>query len=62
MLEEGSEHRRWILDPFAFLRKALRLVPLPSPDATTENGRRIATVHIDGDGFVSRAEVPGSPY
>ncbi|TER27690.1 bifunctional glycoside hydrolase 114/ polysaccharide deacetylase family protein [Pseudomonas aeruginosa] len=62
VLEEGSEHRRWILDPFAFLRKALRLVPLPSPDATTENGRRIATVHIDGDGFVSRAEVPGSPY
>lgn len=62
VLEEGSEHRRWILDPFAFLRKALRLAPLPSPDATTENGRRIATVHIDGDGFVSRAEVPGSPY
>ncbi|MBN0308485.1 PbsX family transcriptional regulator, partial [Pseudomonas aeruginosa] len=50
VLEEGSEHRRWILDPFAFLRKALRLVPFFSDTATTENGRRIATVHIDGDG------------
>ena len=34
----------------------------PRPDTTTENGRRIATVHIDGDGFPSRAEVRGSPY
>jgi len=62
LMEESHEHRRWVLDPFAFLHKALQLAPLPSPDVTTENGRRIATVHIDGDGFVSRAEVPGSPY
>lgn len=60
--EEGSEGARWILDPFAFLTQALRLPPLPAPDVTTENGRRIATVHIDGDGFPSRAEVPGTPY
>ena len=62
VIEEGPDQRRWIVDPFAFLQQALRLPPLPSPDATTENGRRIATVHLDGDGFVSRAEVTGSPY
>jgi hypothetical protein len=62
VFEEALDHRRWIVDPFAFLQRALRLPPLPSPDATTENGRRVATVHIDGDGFVSRAEVRGTPY
>ena len=60
IIEEGPDYQRWILDPFAFLQRALRLPPLPRPDATTENGRRIATVHIDGDGFLSRAEVAGS--
>lgn len=62
VIEEGPDSQRWILDPFAFLQRALRLPALPRPDATTENGRRIATVHIDGDGFLSRAEVTGSPY
>ncbi|WP_439862371.1 endo alpha-1,4 polygalactosaminidase [Pseudomonas sp. MBLB4136] len=62
LFEDGADRRRWILDPFAFLQRALRLPVFPRPDATTENGRRIATVHIDGDGFVSRAEVVGTPY
>ncbi|UTW06184.1 bifunctional glycoside hydrolase 114/ polysaccharide deacetylase family protein [Pseudomonas benzenivorans] len=62
LLEDGLERSRWILDPFAFLQRALRLPVFPRPDGTTENGRRIATVHIDGDGFVSRAEVVGTPY
>ncbi|WP_212629287.1 bifunctional glycoside hydrolase 114/ polysaccharide deacetylase family protein [Pseudomonas sp. KB-10] len=62
VLEEGLEGRRWILDPFAFITRVFKLPALPRPDSTTENGRRIATVHLDGDGFVSRAEVPGSPY
>lgn len=62
VIEEGPGSQRWMLDPFAFVQRALRLPPLPRPDATTENGRRIATVHIDGDGFLSRAEVAGSPY
>ncbi|MFC2971120.1 bifunctional glycoside hydrolase 114/ polysaccharide deacetylase family protein [Azotobacter bryophylli] len=62
VLDQSSEQTRWILDPFAFLQRALHLAPLPRPDVTTENGRRIATVHIDGDGFVSRAEVTGTPY
>ena len=63
VLEQGGDGlRRWILDPFSFIEQALRLEPLPVTDATTENGRRIATVHLDGDGFPSRAEVPGTPY
>lgn len=61
LLEEGASHRRWILDPMAFLSRVLRLPPMPRIDATTENGRRIATVHIDGDGFASRAEIEGTP-
>ncbi len=62
VLEVNNERSRWILDPFAFLQAALRLPVQPRPDTTTENGRRIATVHIDGDGFPSRAEVRGTPY
>lgn len=62
IIEEGPDSQRWIIDPFAFLQRALKLPAIPRPDATTENGRRVATVHIDGDGFLSRAEVTGSPY
>jgi polysaccharide biosynthesis protein PelA len=62
VLEVNNERSRWILDPFAFLKASLRLPEQPRPDTTTENGRRIATVHIDGDGFPSRAEVRGTPY
>jgi hypothetical protein len=63
MLEERlDDERRWILDPFRFLFAALALPTMPAPDVTTESGRRILTVHIDGDGFVSRAERRGTPY
>jgi len=57
----GGEQARWVVDPFAFLQAALRLPALPVPDVTTENGRRLFFSHIDGDGFASRAEFPGSP-
>ena len=63
VLEQGgASQQRWLIDPFAFLQKALRLQPQPVAEFSTENGRRIATVHLDGDGFLSRVEVPGSPY
>jgi len=62
LFQESASGRRWMLDPFSFLQASLQLPPLPALDVTTENGRRIATVHIDGDGFASRAEVPGTPY
>lgn len=62
LVESNGEASRWIIDPFAFIQRALRLPLQPHPDTTTENGRRIATVHIDGDGFPSRAEIRGTPY
>lgn len=57
----GSDTYRWVVNPFAFLQAALRLPSMPVPDTTTENGRRLLTVHVDGDGFASMAEFPGSP-
>jgi hypothetical protein len=59
-VDEGQS--RWVIDPFKFFSKALHLSDMPVPDATTENGSRILTIHIDGDGFPSRAELPGTPY
>jgi len=48
---------RWVLQPIDFLRAALRLpTDVPVPDNTTENGRRLAMTHIDGDGFASQVE------
>jgi uncharacterized protein (TIGR01370 family) len=62
-LEQGLEQeRRWILDPFQFLRDALALAPIPAPDVTTESGRRILTIHVDGDAFVSHAERRDAPF
>ena len=57
----GTGYFRWVVDPFAFLTQTLRLPPVPVPDVTTENGRRLLFSHVDGDGFPSRAELPGSP-
>ena len=53
---------RWHFDPVLMLREALALPAMPVPDATTENGRRLLLVHIDGDGFPSQAERPGAPF
>jgi len=58
----GFEGRqRWIVDPFEFLASALALPAIPVPDPTTENGRRLLEIHIDGDGFPSIAELPRRP-
>ena len=63
VLQEGLDgERRWILEPFKFLRDALDLPNIPVPDVTTESGRRELTVHIDGDAFPSLAERHGYPY
>lgn len=56
-----NEEVYWLFDPFGFLKQALQLTDFPAIDSTTESGRRILTAHIDGDGLVSRAELPGSP-
>ncbi|WDD92532.1 bifunctional glycoside hydrolase 114/ polysaccharide deacetylase family protein [Burkholderia sp. FERM BP-3421] len=53
----GINQARWVTQPLAFLRAALRLPDdMPVPDTTTGNGRRLLMSHIDGDGFASRAE------
>ncbi len=46
----------WILNPFDFFPKALDLAPIPVPDPTTENGRRLLFSHIDGDAAMNRVE------
>ncbi|MGQ9850200.1 MAG: bifunctional glycoside hydrolase 114/ polysaccharide deacetylase family protein [Aggregatilineaceae bacterium] len=58
----GGAGKRWVIDPFALMQQALRLPTMPVPDVSTESGRRMLLVHIDGDGFPSRAEFPGAPY
>ncbi len=52
----------WEINPFKFLREALRLPAMPVPDTTTENGARLLMAHVDGDGYASRAEWPGGGY
>lgn len=51
----------WIINPFDFFRRALNLPDMPAPDVTTSTGRRLLMAHMDGDGFASYAEFPGSP-
>jgi hypothetical protein len=41
--------------PVASLQQALHLPSMPVPDTTTENGRRLMTMRVDGDGFTSKA-------
>jgi hypothetical protein len=53
---------RWVIDPFAFFKAALRLENIPAPDVTTEDGKRLLITHIDGDGFANLAEFPGGRY
>lgn len=62
MTMDDVNQNRWIVQPLDFLRQALALPPMPVPDVTTENGRRLMLTHIDGDGFASRAEFPGAQY
>ena len=47
----------WTINPFKFLKEALRLEDIPMPDPTTEAGRRILFIHIDGDGLIERVRV-----
>jgi hypothetical protein len=63
VIAEGAQGRhRWILDPFRFLAGALALPAVPILDPTTTNGRRVMEIHVDGDGFVSVAELPDRPF
>lgn len=63
MLPAKDAGERWVINPLSFLTKALKLdEQRPIPDVTTENGRRLLMVHIDGDGFMSIAERPDRPF
>ncbi|MDO8276635.1 MAG: bifunctional glycoside hydrolase 114/ polysaccharide deacetylase family protein [Burkholderiaceae bacterium] len=57
-----DQGERWVVNPIEFFRAALRVRPeVPVPDVTSDNGRRLLMVHVDGDGFPSKAEIPGTP-
>jgi hypothetical protein len=56
------QDNRWLIDPKVLIHDLLELPVIPAADSTTETGRRIATAHIDGDGFPSRANLPGTPF
>ncbi len=60
--KDTGDNQRWVINPIEFLKRALKLQEMPVPNVTTESGRRMLMVHMDGDGFVSRGEFPGSPY
>lgn len=62
LASNNNDRRAWHVDPFALLTHALKLKPQPAYDLTTENGQRILTSHVDGDGFASRAEMIETPY
>ena len=51
-----SSDVKWIINPFKFLKKALRLKDFPKPDFTTENGMRVFFSHIDGDGATDKVD------
>ena len=46
----------WVINPYEFFIKSLRLKPLIVPDTTTQNGKRLLFTHIDGDGIMNRVE------
>ncbi len=63
VVETTSENSsRWVVNPFEFFKKALRLPDAPTPDTTTANGRRIMLVHIDGDSFANRGKWFNGPF
>jgi hypothetical protein len=56
-----SFRQQWRIDPFWLLSRGLGLTDEPRLDPTTINGRRVFYAHIDGDGFATRANLPGRP-
>lgn len=51
---------RWVVNPFELFRQGLQQPAMPVPDVSTESGRRLLLIHMDGDGWVSRSEMPGN--
>ncbi len=59
-LEKG--YSSWVVNPYRLFEQGLKLKPMPLPDTTTENGKRLLMIHHDGDGFASRAELLDNPF
>jgi hypothetical protein len=59
--DAATDKPRWVVEPFELVKTALALPAVPMPDVTTENGQRVWMAHIDGDGFINRAELPSTP-
>ncbi len=51
-----SQNDLWTVNPFKLFKSALKLSSLVIPDPTTENGKRLFFVHMDGDGIMNRVE------
>ncbi len=51
-----NDNNLWIVDPFKLFSKSLNLASIPIADTTTESGKRLMFIHIDGDGSMNRVE------
>ena len=51
-----NDKELWVFNPFKIFKLIFK-PNFPVPDITTENGSRILTAHIDGDGFFGISEV-----
>jgi polysaccharide biosynthesis protein PelA len=60
VLPGDSTGNRWVINPFELFRHGLQQASMPVPDVSTESGRRMLLIHMDGDGWVSRSEMPGN--
>jgi polysaccharide biosynthesis protein PelA len=57
--DTAIDKARWVLNPFAFFRRAFGEDRFPIPDVTTLAGRRMYFSHIDGDGWNNISEIEG---
>jgi len=56
LILEINNENLWIINPFEFFKKSLRLKKIIVPDPTTQNGNRIFFSHVDGDGIMNGVE------
>ena len=56
LMSSYGEFSLWVANPFSLFKKTLRLPSMPAPDPTTENGKRLMFLHVDGDGSMNRVE------
>ncbi|SMP08342.1 extracellular protein [Desulfurobacterium pacificum] len=61
LLKDMFNDSLWVFDPFWLFSEVFGRLPF-APDVTTESGRRIMTVHLDGDGFADKSFVEYGKY